>query len=272
MLSRYGCGAALRGQRGSVMERFHLAQFLDLANMLREPQRLGAGRTKIGDDFKQTGLKLFAGIEADCKALSFRGPAAAVKRVINLLNRPDSTFEEFHNLMADFLSRITDEMEETYFMALSPREAEEYSAPWKQWNESVFNQFPAASWDVVEAGRCLALGRYTASVFHLMRVVESGIKALRAALGVAEPAGNPSWHTLLETCDREIKKRYENRSDEFKGDLAFYSEAVGFLRSIMYAWRNPTMHIEESYTEEEARAITVAVQGFMRHLATKLSE
>ena len=38
------------------------------------------------------------------------------------------------------------------------------------------------------------------------------------------------------------------------------------------AWRNPTMHVEITYTEEMALDVFRHVQAFMRHLATKLSE
>jgi hypothetical protein len=40
------------------------------------------------------------------------------------------------------------------------------------------NAFPSARMDFVEAGRCLALGRNNASVYHLMCVAEIGLRAL----------------------------------------------------------------------------------------------
>ena len=47
----------------------------------------------------------------------------------------------------------------------------------------VFNNFSSANDDIDEAGKCLALGRGTACVMHLMRVLEVGLAALASALG-----------------------------------------------------------------------------------------
>jgi len=44
------------------------------------------------------------------------------------------------------------------------------------------------------------------------------------------------------------------------------------LDSVRVAWRNPTMHIENSYSPERAEEILVATRSLMRHLATKVSE
>ena len=40
-------------------------------------------------------------------------------------------------------------------------------------------------YDIVEAGNCYAMGRCTAMVFHLMRVMEFGVQELGVKLGVA---------------------------------------------------------------------------------------
>ena len=56
-------------------------------------------------------------------------------------------------------------------------------APYKL-PKDVFNAFPSANNDILEASNCLALERGTATVMHLMRVAEVGLKALASALGV----------------------------------------------------------------------------------------
>jgi len=44
------------------------------------------------------------------------------------------------------------------------------------------------------------------------------------------------------------------------------------LDGVRIAWRNPTMHIENSYSPERAEEILIGVRALMRHLATRLSE
>jgi len=53
--------------------------------------------------------------------------------------------------------------------------------------EAVENAFPDVSYDIAEAGKCRAFGRWTATVMHLMRVLEAGLAALGRHVGV-EPA------------------------------------------------------------------------------------
>jgi hypothetical protein len=123
---------------------------------------------------------------------------------------------------------------------------------------SVIKSFPSAEDDIREAGNCFALDRPTASVFHLMRVLEAGLKVTAKALSV-------TYKTDWGQCFRDIEKQGD-QSDQF------FKEAIAFLRSIKNVWRNPTMHIERMYSEQEAERILRAVQTFMAHLATKLAE
>jgi hypothetical protein len=45
---------------------------------------------------------------------------------------------------------------------------------------------------------------------------------------------------------------------------------LAHLHAVKVAWRNPTMHIVNQYTPEQAEEVFNAVRGFMRHLASKL--
>ncbi len=53
-------------------------------------------------------------------------------------------------------------------------------------DSKVSKAFRNASADIVEAGNCLAVGLDTAAVFHLMRVVEWGLRAFATDLGLLE--------------------------------------------------------------------------------------
>jgi hypothetical protein len=119
--------------------------------------------------------------------------------------------------------------------------------------------FPAMEHDLIEAGNTFALDRFTACVFHLMRVMEVGLKVVAKALGVAYIS---DWGQCL----RDIEKQCQQLPDQFFRDASLY------LRSVKNAWRNPTMHVEKRYSESEAERIFQSVQSFMVHLATKLSE
>ena len=51
--------------------------------------------------------------------------------------------------------------------------------------DDVARAFPSSKGDIDEAGKCLALDRGTACVFHLMRILEIGLQLLAAKLGIS---------------------------------------------------------------------------------------
>jgi HEPN domain-containing protein len=178
-----------------------------------------------------------------------------------------------NSLLPELLNRLEDECERKVVMSIDSRYAEYFS------NAQLFDstdveaakvsgQFPSAAEDIAESGKCLACGRSTACVMHLNRVVEAGLKALALALG-SGPQND--WGKYLSNIDKELTARM-NASGARTADEQFYAEAQITIDSVRRAWRNPTMHIARTYTEERAEEILIAVRSFMRHLATKLHD
>src|SRR5258708_19689687 len=63
--------------------------------------------------------------------------------------------------------------------------------------EAVTDAFPSAITDIEEAGKCLAFDRNAACIFHLMRVMEVGLKALGQRLDI-NTAYKPGWEGILK--------------------------------------------------------------------------
>jgi hypothetical protein len=168
---------------------------------------------------------------------------------------------------------ILHEMEDELFLYVPSDRAEFYLSK-QLFGPDVQNSFPSAAGDVEEAGKCFAAGRYTACVFHLMRVLEIGLRSLSGTLNSPglNPKNNPNWGDLLRGCNDELAKPPSKRSPEWQADTVFFSEATANLRAVKDAWRNPTMHVEISYDEQKARDVWNASVAFMRHLSTKLRE
>ena len=139
--------------------------------------------------------------------------------------------------------------------------------------EVVADSFPGASYDIQEAGKCFALGRYTASVLHLMRVLETGLYALCKKLKV--PFGEKkSWNGVLIDLQSKWKKieGRKRKPAKWRMDRQFYSEVFVEFGHLKDAWRNYAMHARATYDEERAEVIMNHVKTLMRHLATKLKE
>jgi hypothetical protein len=176
------------------------------------------------------------------------------------------------NLLNHFITCIQDELPSIMVWQV-PRERTAFFER-TLFGGKVAQQYPSAATDIEEAGKCLAMGRSTACVFHLMRVMEAGLRSLGASLKDEnlDPNLNPNWETILRRCDRELQKPLSERTPEWRTDGAFLSTATANLRAVKEAWRNPTLHVERSYDDEEAFDVWNAARAFMRHLAGRLSE
>jgi hypothetical protein len=213
--------------------------------------------TRIGPDLKSMGLHTTSK-QAD-RIIKYQAEINPIDR--HLLS----------TMFGDLVNRMQDELESMDIILLDASEVELYEESLKLFSPAS-EAFGSACDDIEEAARCLALQRGTACVFHLMRVMEIGLRALGKALTNPDldPGRNPTWETILKKCDDELKKPLADRSAEWRIDGQFFAESTANLRAVKDAWRNPTLHVERSYDNERAREVWNAVRAFMRHLATKL--
>jgi hypothetical protein len=144
--------------------------------------------------------------------------------------------------------------------------------------ESVNKAFPDAYTDIMDAGNCLAVGLGTAAVFHLMRTVELGLRALARDLQVAIPEEDleyKQWEVIIEQIRGAVKSKTicAGRSDKDKSEIReFYNGLLLEFEGFKHIWRNNAIHARRSYTTQEAELALVQVRGFMQRLATKVSE
>ncbi len=171
------------------------------------------------------------------------------------------------------IENVVNALDRPRFKMIPDNRLKYFDSPRVIFGESVVSKFPSAEYDIEEAGKCYAVGRETAAVFHLMRVMEVGLRSLALTLKDErlDPKRNPSWESILKKCDEELAKPLKDRSVEWRADEAFYSTATANLRAVKDAWRNPTMHVERTYNEDTALEVWNAVQAFMRHLSIKLN-
>jgi hypothetical protein len=93
---------------------------------------------------------------------------------------------------------------------------------------------------------CYALSRYTACVFHLMRLLEYGLASLADSLAV--PIANPNWHHVLQGCEGKIKDLIKHDPD-WKDNEQFYNAAALEFRHFQRALRNHTAHAKDMYSQ-----------------------
>ena len=147
--------------------------------------------------------------------------------------------------------------------------------------------FPRAVNDISQAGECLAFECSTACVFHLMRAVELGMRALCADLGMTKtkrrrksgtfvyvPIEYSEWEKILDELQGKVDAKLFRlkRGAEKQKLQEFYYPALQDLRGFKDAWRNHVMHSRADYTREEAMAVFSHVERFMVNLSTRIGE
>jgi hypothetical protein len=263
-----------------IMEFYYPEVFLGFAQLhgvilglTREESPESIADKPMGEPMRLATLEIVVKVRDSCESLGLRASMATVERICGALCDDAVAFGTIRSLMEELQGRLFDELKLTMILALTTTEAEGYSKPRKGWDE-ILKKFPGTVDEIEEAGKCLALNRNTACVFHLMRLMECGLRALGKSLDnpALDPKRNPSWDAILKKCDDEIGKPAKSRCLEWQTDDQFFSTATANLRAVKESWRNPTMHVERNYDGEQAREIYLSVRTFMRHLAGKLSE
>jgi hypothetical protein len=167
---------------------------------------------------------------------------------------------------------IENELSLCKIFALSQEEARYYGNESPPFGQSVATAFPSTSFDAVEASRCFALGRSTASAFHLMRVLELGLRVMADRFKI--PSDHTNWHKIIEGIEKAVRNmpNEPNRASDWKEQQEFFSQAASHFMVTKDAWRNYTAHARGKYTDEEAETLMINVRAFMQKLASRLSE
>ncbi|WP_129274884.1 hypothetical protein [Bradyrhizobium betae] len=172
------------------------------------------------------------------------------------------------NLMAN-TDRLTDllgeEMGAKLFVMLSPRMADTFEQTDPLFGNEVEAKFPRAAEDISEAGKCLAFGRATAAVFHLMRALESATQAIADKIGATVRDSNGKglpWGVIADNMRPKIDAMTKGSDEQIKWYRVQHDLVV-----VNRAWRVPTNHPKETYTPEQAEEVFDATRAFMKELA-----
>jgi hypothetical protein len=189
--------------------------------------------------------------------LGFKSSLAQAKRIGPMLDAPN--YDALRIAVSELDSRIRDDLQNEWFMHIKGDVFKYYSGT-NLFGADVDGKFPSAKEDIEHAGKCLAVEQDTATVFHLMRAMESAVGALAAKLSILNP--DREWGKLLS--DIHVKIERMPKGD----DRNAWSECHANLYHVKQAWRHGTMHPKETYTPDQAKEVFQAVRVFMTQLAT----
>ena len=180
--------------------------------------------------------------------------------ICNMKNDPpgDPSFDSYRGIMECAFS----ELKGKSFLYLGDNEG--YFGDKSPFGEEFSLMFPEATEDLSSSSDCIAVGQYTASVFHLMRAIESCIKKLCEEIGVEKT--DIEWGKLLSAMDSKIRgmPKGEKRTK--------WNDTRANLYHVKECWRNNTMHPKQTYTEGEAKDVFKACQIFVKSFCQLISE
>ncbi len=199
-----------------------------------------------------------------CVAASLESSTKGIDYVLSLPQQ-DLKYRALNGIFGELRRRIEEELSTVFLLHVSPSKLVYYQDT-TQFGTQVAAKFPKATNDIQEAGKCLALSRHTACVFHLMRVLEFGVQSLGKKLKVTIRVEDKDWGTISSHINGALK-RLPNSTPRERAKYKAYATAAAYLDNVRIAWRNPTMHPKEAYTEVEAGRLFGFARQFMQHLA-----
>lgn len=173
-------------------------------------------------------------------------------------------------LIQEIKRNIMDELASHLYLMVPVARRNLYVQPEPVFGLEVHNKFGDAQRDVADAARCLALDQWTAAVFHLMRVLEHGLRDLASRTGAIFPISTEleQWKTIIDVIEATIRKfEQQPKSPQKTKQLEFYGKAASQFWYFKEAWRNHVAHSRATYDEREALHVFNSVHEFMRALA-----
>jgi hypothetical protein len=224
----------------------------------------------FNDTTRQNATSAFEYFKKNCTLMGLTVSALYIDRILTKVKEPTCSVDDIRQMCPILQDRINDEMRSIYLMHIPTKNAA-YLKDKQHFGQEVLNKFPSSAFDIEESGKCLAFNRNTASVMHLMRVMEVALKAAATALSIPNP-GEANWQRIIDQINSQISQRGASKPPDQMAMESFFKEVSAHLFAVKNAWRNPVMHIHQNYDAERAGDIFNAVKGFMRYLAIHLDE
>lgn len=157
-----------------------------------------------------------------------------------------------------------------------PRDQAVYWEPMFMCGDAFLISFPkAAKVELHELGKCFAAGRWTACVYHCMRLSEHGLRKLARKLRVTIsdkgkmcPLEYGTWDKVITGIRNKILEiRKKPQGPQREQALQFLSRAADRCEYIKDIWRNETSHTRRTYNKAEALGTINRVRDFIKDIA-----
>jgi hypothetical protein len=232
------------------------------------------GPAEIKDNDRANFTLVFDNMETWLKHHSLTATMDRLDRLREELEQPEPSLQEIIGGITILTQTLEDELRRRVFLSVYLEDENLYKNPVASFSFT-YAAYPSTRNDILEACRCHALGRYTASVYHSMAIAQAGLHLLAKELGVSfsYPMVLAEWSAVIDGIESKIEPlRHLKRSEEKDKLLAFYSECAVQFRHFKDAWRNHVGHAREVYDRGQSHSILLHVRDFMEKLSPRIRE
>ena len=204
--------------------------------------------------------------------------SARIDRIYDAIRLDQLTYQEVRRHMQSLIEAYEDDTKFLY-LYVYPRDKVQVSLKFRHEWETALNVLPDLADEIDKATDAYALGHNTACVFHLMRVMETGVQRLGKKLGVSATHLSKSgklldstWGDILNHIDPKLNALPADTPAK-KARREQLKAVQAHLHAVKEAWRNPTMHPRrKGYNDQETLDIINHVRSFMNELASAISK
>jgi hypothetical protein len=192
--------------------------------------------------------------------------SSRVDRTHGKANVPESQRE--FDLLID---TVKSEIRNKTFLFIPAHVAKYYESD-KLLSDQARAAFPSAALELRTAGSSLAAGFGTACVFHSMRALEHGLRAL--AVDVEVSFDVQQWQNVIDQIEAKVRQLGKSLPAGLTKTerLQFLSAASASFSHFKDGWRNHVMHTRASYDEAQANVVVDQVRLFLEAISSRLKE
>jgi len=227
--------------------------------------------TPVPDHVREAVASLLAKTATHIEIGDFQFVEPAFRRLREIL-ASDCTVGRAKEQIQAFRHQVMGELRSKLYFYLDRDQAVRYLDE-QPFGAEVAKSFPSMAPELSEAAKCFALERYTATVGHLMRSLETPLMLFAQRFSVT--AGARPWGAIIndiEDAMASIPKKGGAKPTDWGANKQFYTEAAGQFFNFKEAWRNYVAHGRATYERGAALDISNATQAFSQHLAKQLAE
>lgn len=247
------------------MLEFAAADFHAISSTLTQLQAQRGLFLLTPDGNKEFSEKM-ASLRQHAERLKMRSTLKQIGYLAQYIQEGGKAQSEIARMLEELQKRIQEDLEARVFLTVSLDKAEFFAHDWLQ-DSDIAKAFPMTALpEMLNAGRCYAYDEDTACMFHLMRVIDFGLRVVAKSLGISYDARN--WMGIANEIQKNMEQKYATKTVDWKKSEPLYAGILTDIQAISRGHRNPVLHeLEKKYGERDAHYMIVVTEAFLSHLA-----